>query len=41
MDLDCPLKKGKQKIVKDVAIPKEVPPVCFHLCLCEVDVLGA
>ena len=29
VDLDCPLKKGHQKIIKDVAIPKEVPPVCL------------
>lgn len=28
-DLECPIEKGKLTVVKDVEIPKEVPPVCF------------
>lgn len=27
VDLDCPVKKGKMTIVKDVDLPKEIPPV--------------
>jgi hypothetical protein len=27
VDLDCPIKKGKTTIKKDVEIPAEVPPV--------------
>lgn len=27
VDLSCPIKKGKTVIVKDVALPKEIPPV--------------
>lgn len=37
VDLTCPIKKGKTTIVKDVELPKEIPPVCiyrsFHLIL--------
>jgi len=29
----CPLKKGAMKINKDIAIPQEVPPVCYILIL--------
>ena len=28
VDLTCPIKKGKTTIVKDVELPKEIPPVC-------------
>lgn len=27
VDLSCPIKKGKTTITKDVALPKEIPPV--------------
>ena len=27
VDLTCPIKKGKTTIVKDVELPKEIPPV--------------
>lgn len=26
MDLECPIKKGEVKVVKDVEIPNEIPP---------------
>ena len=32
VDLKCPLKKGETNITKVIDIPKEVPPVSFHLC---------
>jgi hypothetical protein len=31
VDLTCPIKKGKTTIVKDVELPKEIPPVSTHL----------
>ena len=31
VDLTCPIKKGKTTIVKDVQLPKEIPPVSIHL----------
>ena len=27
VDLECPIKKGKTTITKDVELPKEIPPV--------------
>jgi hypothetical protein len=33
VDLKCPIEKGKTTFKKDVAIPKEVPPVSQHLLL--------
>lgn len=27
VDLECPIKKGKTVITKDVELPKEIPPV--------------
>jgi ML domain len=27
VDLECPIKKGKTTITKDVDLPKEIPPV--------------
>jgi len=27
VDLDCPIEKGKISIVKDIELPKEIPPV--------------
>ena len=30
VDLECPIKKGKITVTKDVALPKEIPPVCYH-----------
>lgn len=27
VDLECPIKKGKVTITKDVELPKEIPPV--------------
>lgn len=27
VDIECPIKKGKTKITKDVELPKEIPPV--------------
>lgn len=29
IDLECPIKKGKTTITKDVTLPKEIPPVCI------------
>lgn len=36
VDLECPIKKGKIVITKDVTLPKEIPPVCapFIWCRC-------
>jgi hypothetical protein len=31
VDLSCPIKKGKTTIVKDVQLPKEIPPVRISL----------
>jgi hypothetical protein len=31
VDLECPVKKGKVSITKDVQLPKEIPPVCSFL----------
>ena len=28
VDLECPIDEGKITIVKDVELPKEIPPVC-------------
>lgn len=33
VDLECPIKKGKQVITKEVALPKEIPPVSFMFSL--------
>ena len=30
VDLECPIKKGKITITKDVSLPKEIPPVRYH-----------
>jgi hypothetical protein len=27
VDMECPIKKGKTKIIKDVDLPNEIPPV--------------
>lgn len=36
VDLECPIKKGKIVITKDVTLPKEIPPVrtTFVWCRC-------
>jgi len=31
VDLECPIKKGKTTITKDVELPKEIPPVSYAL----------
>lgn len=31
VDMECPIKKGKTTITKDVELPKEIPPVSFTL----------
>jgi hypothetical protein len=31
VDLECPIKKGKTTITKDVELPKEIPPVSILL----------
>jgi hypothetical protein len=40
-DLECPLDKGEMTLTKDVALPREIPPVrldtalsklCFYIC---------
>jgi len=33
VDLECPIKKGKTTITKDVDLPKEIPPVRLFLTL--------
>jgi hypothetical protein len=33
VDLDCPIKKGKRTITKEVTLPREIPPVGFPLHL--------
>jgi hypothetical protein len=33
VDLSCPIRKGKTTIVKDVELPKEIPPVRSMLAL--------
>lgn len=37
VDLECPLKKGKTKIVKDVDLPKEIPPVSY---ICAISLMA-
>ena len=29
VDLECPIKKGKTTITKDVELPSEIPPVSY------------
>lgn len=31
VDMSCPIKKGKTKIIKDVELPAEIPPVSSTL----------
>jgi hypothetical protein len=33
VDMECPIKKGKVTITKDVDIPKEIPPVSTTMLL--------
>lgn len=33
VDLECPVEKGKLSIVKEVELPKEIPPVRLHCIL--------
>lgn len=37
VDLECPLKKGKMTLQKDVELPKEIPPVRFRSRQCMSD----
>ena len=32
IDMECPIKKGKSTITKDVDLPKEIPPVSLSHC---------
>ncbi|KAI9799497.1 MAG: Phosphatidylglycerol/phosphatidylinositol transfer protein [Piccolia ochrophora] len=31
VDLECPLKKGDNKVTKDVSLPKQIPPGKYHV----------
>lgn len=35
VDLDCPIDEGKITIVKDVQLPKEIPPVSTVPSICD------
>lgn len=41
VDLKCPLEEGKMSLVKEVKLPKEIPPVSHplyldHHCVCSL-----